>query len=253
MTTSVSDTPTGSLISIDDDGFNRTKVDLDSSTIDLRSFRTQFLDLRWANYFRPPDEVLSISDNYSIRLSLGGPLILLAATIANPRSNLDPIFDAPGFLDQARRVKQRFFGEALHAAFFSLGTTNAEKIFAQVTVTKMRLLVEHWIGITLGVILLTSAAMVALVFYYSRLQRRPLSLNQDPGSIAAVVSMISQDALIGDSFKGFDRLPEDSMKTILGPTIFGMVNGQLVVKGDERTQARNSCSFIHPHVSGMLC
>ena len=84
VTTFVSDTPTGSLISIDDDGFNRTKVDLDSSTIDLRSFGTQFLDLRWANYFRPPDEVLSIFDDYSIRFSLGGPLILLAATIANP-------------------------------------------------------------------------------------------------------------------------------------------------------------------------
>lgn len=253
VTTFVSDTPTGSLIRIDDDGFNRTKVDLDSSTIDLRSFETQFLDLRWANYFRNPDKVLSIYDEYSIRLSLGGPLILLAATMADPGSDLDPIFDAPGFLDQARRVKQRFFGEALHAAFFSVGTKNVEKIVAQVTVTKMRLLVEHWIGITLGVILLTSAAMVALVFYYSRLQRRPLSLNQDPGSIAAVVSMISQDALIGDNFKGFDRLPEDSMKTILGPTMFGMVNGQLVVKGDERTQARNSCSFIHPLVSRMVC
>ena len=127
-------------------------------------------------------------------------------------------------------MKQRFFGEALHAALFSVGTKNTEKIVAQVTVTKMRLLVEHWIGITLGVIFLTSAAMVALVFYYSRLQRRSLSLNQDPGPIAAVVSMISQDALIGDNFKGFDRLPEDSLKIILGPTMFGMINGQLVVK-----------------------
>ena len=60
--------------------------------------------------------------------------------------------------------------------------------------------------------------------------------------------MISQDALIGVNFKGFDRLPEDSMKTILGPMMFGMVNGQLVVRGDERTQAYNSCSFIHPLV-----
>lgn len=99
VTTSVSDTPTGSLISIDDDGFNRTKVDLDSSTIDLRSFETQFLDLRWANHFRNPDKVLSIYDEYSIRLSLGGPLILLAATMADPGSDLDPLFDAPGFLD----------------------------------------------------------------------------------------------------------------------------------------------------------
>lgn len=66
--------------------------------------------------------------------------------------------------------------------------------------------------------------------------------------------MISQDALIGDNFKGFDRLPVDSMKTtILGPTMFGMLNGQLVVQGDERTQARNSCSVIHPLVSRMVC
>ena len=139
VTTFVSDTPTGPLVSIDDEGFDRTKVDLDSSTIDLHTFETQFLDPRWANYFRPPDKDLSIYDNYSIRPSLGGSLILLAATMADPGSDLDPIFDATGFLEQARR---RFFREVLHAAFVSVGTKNAINIVAQVTATKMRLLVE---------------------------------------------------------------------------------------------------------------
>ncbi|KAL9065120.1 MAG: hypothetical protein Q9161_008438 [Pseudevernia consocians] len=243
VTTVVSDTPSGSLVSIDDEGFNRTKVDLGTSMMDLRSFETQFLDSRWANYFQPPSD---INTDTVLRPSLGGPLILLVATVVDPGSEIGQIFNATGLLDQARRVKQRFFGEALQAVFVSVGKKNAQKIVAQVTATKTRLLVGHWIGMTLGVILLTSAAMVALAYYCSRQQRRPLNLNQDPGSTAAVVSMIARDALIGEYFKGFDRLPEDSMKTILGATMFGMVNGQIISKGDGRTQASKSWSLSHP-------
>ncbi len=207
-------------------------MDLGTSMMDLRSFETQFLDSRWANYFQPPSDV---NTDTVLRPSLGGPLILLVATMVDPGSEIGQIFNAAGLLDQARRVKQRFFGEALQAVFVSVGKKNA-----QVTATKTRLLVGHWIGITLGVILLASAAMFALAFYSSRQRRRPLNLNQDPGSTAAVVSMIARDARIGEYFKGFDRLPKDSMKTILGAMMFGMVNGQLISKGDGRTQASKS-------------
>ena len=243
VTTIVSDTPTGSLVNIDEDSFSRAKLDLNSSNIDLHSFEAQFLDSRWATYFKPPGDVSDTGGEYGT--SLGGPLILLVATVVDPRSDLDPIFHAEGLLDQARRVKQGFFGEALQAVFVSGGKQNVQKIGAQVTASKTRLLVGHSIGVTLGNILLVSAAMVALAFYCSRLGRRPLNLNRDPGSTAAVVSMIPQDAFIRDYFRGFDRLPEDSMKTILGPTMFGMVNGQLVFRSDGRTQAANSGSLVH--------
>lgn len=117
--------------------------------IDLRSFEAQFLDSKGANYFQPP-----VSAFHPVsRPSLGGPLILLLASIANPGSDLGPIFNATGFLDQARKVKQRLFGEAFQAVFVSVGEKNAQKIVAQVTATKTGLLVGHWIGITLGVIL----------------------------------------------------------------------------------------------------
>ena len=242
VNTTVRDTPTGSLVNIDEESFNRTKVDMDSSTIDLRSFETQFLDPKWATFFQPPGDDEATGAEF--RPSLGGPLILLVATIVDPRSRLDPLFNAKGLLDQARRVKQRFFGEALQAVFVSVGKQNAHNFVTQVTATETRLLVGHWIGITLGGILLTSAVMVALAFYCSRLGRRSLNLNRDPGSTAAVVSMIVQDAVICDYFRGFDRLPEDSIKTILGPTIFGMFNGQLVFRGDKTTQTANSGSLF---------
>lgn len=96
VTTISSNTPMGSLINVDEEGFSRTKVDLNSSMIDLRSFETQVLDSKWANYLQPP-----VSDPYTIsRPSLGGPLILLVATIVDPGSDLGPIFNVTGFLDK---------------------------------------------------------------------------------------------------------------------------------------------------------
>ena len=153
VTTVVSDTPTGSLVSVDDKGFDGNKIDLNSSTFGLRSFETQFLDSKWATYYQSPVD----NDNTTSNPSLGGPLVLLAATMVDPGSDFDPMFNATGLLDQARRVKQRFLGEALQAVFVSVGKENAQKIVAQVTDTKTRLLAGHWIGFTLGVILLSSA------------------------------------------------------------------------------------------------
>ena len=249
MTTIVSDTTNGTLVSIDDEAFNRLKVQLDSTTLSLDDFETQFLDSNWAAYYQSPVD----NDNVNALPSLGGPLALLAATLGDTWSDNDPIFNPTDLLRQARRIKQRFFGEALQAVLMSLPKDNSQKIVAQVTVTKTRLLVGHWVGIALGIIFLTSAALIILTFYYSRLHRRFLNLDRDPGSTAAVVSMLSQDALIGKCFRGFDRLPESSMKTILGPTVFSMVDGQLVIKGGGKTEALDSWSLVYPLIQiGML-
>ena len=239
VTTTVSETRYQSEIAIDDKEFNQTKMELDPSFIDLGSFETQFLDPGWAAYFQPP------TNRLEIRPSLGGPLLLLVATLQDPSSDLGPIFNTTRILDQAKIVKHRFFGESLQARLVAAGDENAQKITAQVIATKTRLAVGPWIGVTLGVIFLTSAAMIAFAFYCSRLRRRPLNLIRDPGSTAAMVSIISQDARIGDYFRGFDRLPEDSMKTILGQTMFAMVNGYLILKNDGRLKARASWFFVY--------
>ena len=234
VTTTVSETRYQSEIIIDDKEVNQKKVELDHSFIDLGSFETQFLDPGWAAYFQPP------TNRLETRPSLGGPLLLLVATLQDPSSDLGPIFNTTKILDQAKMVKHLFFGESLQARLVAAGDKNSQKITAQIVATKTRLAVGPLIGVTLGVIFLTSAAMIAFAFYYSRLRRRPLNLIRDPGSTAAMVSIISQDARIGDCFRGFDRLPEDSMKTILGQTIFAMVNGYLILKNDGRLKARAS-------------
>ena len=173
VTTVVSEAPTGSLVSIDDKFFDRNKTDLNSSTFGLQNFETQFLDSKWATYYQSP----IVNENPTTKPSLGGPLILLAATMMDPGSEFNPSFNDTGLLNQARRVKQRFLGEALQVVFVSIGQDNAQKIVAQVTDTKIRLLMGHWIGITLGVILLISVVMVAFIFYCSRLQRCPLNID----------------------------------------------------------------------------
>ena len=226
VTTTVDNTATSSLISIDEKTFNQTKIALDPSLVDLQSFEDLFLNPNWSAYFQPPN-------GYNAeRPVFGGPLILLAALLGDTGFSLNTTFDDTGLLDQAQRVKQRFFGEALQTAFVSAGKENAQQISAQLTIPQTRLSASYGIGITLGLILILSAAMIIFVYYCSRPSRRSLNLNRDPGSAAAVTLMISHDAKIRDCFRGFDKIPEDSMRTILGEIRFRMVGGRLVVDDD---------------------
>ena len=234
VTATVENTATSSLVTIDEEGFNRTKIALDPSLIDLQNFEELFLDPGWSAYFQPPDGF------NAVRPIFGGPLILLAATFGNPSSDIDSIVKGIGLLDQARRVKQRFFGEALQAAFVSTGKQNAQQISAQITTTQTRLVADYGVGITLGIILISSAAMVTFAYYCSRIQRRPLNLVRDPGSAAAMMLMLSRDANTRDCFRGFDKIPEDSMKAILGDTLFRVDDGRLFMKDDGKLKTSPS-------------
>ena len=233
VTTTVDSTVTSSLVRFDEASFNQTKVALDPSLVDLRNFEDLFLSQNWSAYFQPPN-------GYSAaRPVFGGPLILLAELLGDAGCTLNTTIESLGLLDQAQKVKQRFFGEALQAAFVSTGKQNAQQISAQLRTAQTRLIASYGIGITLGLILILSAAMTTFIYYCSRLSRRPLNLIRDPGSAAAATLMISHDAKVRDCFKGFDKIPENSMKTILGEITFRIIDGRLVVEGDGKTKTLN--------------
>ena len=77
-------------------------------------------------------------------------------------------------------------------------------------------------------------------YYCSRIRRTPLNLVRDPGSAAAMMLMISRDANTRDCFRGFDKIPEDSMKAILSGTLFRVVDGRLMMKDDGRLKTSPS-------------
>ena len=240
VTTTVENTAISSLVSIDEKSFNETKVALDPSLVDLQNFEGLFLNQSWSAYFQPPNGY------NAVRPVFGGPLILLAALLGDTGFNLNTTFEGVDLLDKAQRVKQRFFGEALQTAFVSSSDSSEQDIqhiSAQLTTTQIRLIASYSIGITLGLILLLSAALIAFVLYCSRLSRRPLNLVRDPGSAAAVMLMISHNAEIRNRFRGFDKIPEDSMKSLLGETIFRIVDGMLVVEDDGKVKTLNGVYF----------
>lgn len=237
VTTTVESTAISSLVSIDERSFNETKVPLDPSIVDLQNFEDLFLNQSWSAYFQPPNGY------NAVRPVFGGPLILLAALLGDTGFSLNTTFEGVGLLDKAQRVKQRFFGEAIQTAFVSTSEQDVQHISAQLTTTQIRLIASYGIGITLGLILLLSAALITFVHYCSRLSRRPLNLIRDPGSAAAVMLMISHNAEIRNRFRGFDKIPEDSMKSLLGETMFRIVDGRLVVEDDGQVKMSNGVYF----------
>ncbi|KAI4127319.1 MAG: hypothetical protein LQ347_004658 [Umbilicaria vellea] len=163
VTTTVENTAVSSLVRFDEIGFNQTKVALDHSLIDLQNFEELFLSSRWNAYFRLPQD-----HHFTTRPLLGGPLILLAALLGAIDLNSNTTFEGVDLPYHAQKVKQRFFGEALQAAFASTSKQNVQQVSAQVTTTQTRLVVSYDIGIALGSILIFSAAMINIVCYCSR-------------------------------------------------------------------------------------
>ena len=152
------------------------------------------------------------------------------------------MYKGVGLLEKARRVKQRFFGEVLQAAFVSTGTGNIQRVVVQRTTTQKGLLVGYGIGIALEIILLLSVVMVILVHYYSQSRRRPLNINRDPGSAAASMLMIAHDTAIREYFKGFDKIPEDFIKISLDKTLFRIFDNKLIIESNRWVKALNSMS-----------
>ena len=146
------------------------------------------------------------------------------------------------------KVKQRFFGEALQSTFSRLGKQNAPSFDGRISFTEQRIVVNAAIGITLGTILLFSAAMFAAVFFHTRLRRRPLNLSRDPGSAAAMTALITDNADIRACFEGSGRLSQRSMQRLLFGKTFSLESHMLSVN-QEIGQAPRSSKLLRPFLN----
>ena len=225
-----------SAVSFDEADFRKAQKPIDFKLIDLPGFDSLFMNRPWGDQYKPPQTSLYIS----------GPLLLMAPPF---NANLNTMLAAgPQLVGAARLARQRFFGEALQAAFKSISQKNAESISAKLLTTRPRLVVAFGVGLALGIIMILSAALIATVYYFSRLSRRPLNLRRDPGTVAAIMLMTMGEAETRHCFRGFERMPEEAVDGILGNTTFRLANGKLVVIGDGKADepGRSECSQAMP-------
>ena len=127
----------------------------------------------------------------------GGPSVLLAATYSfDAKKMLDDV----SLLHNAQKILQRFLGELVLASIADSPTLPQT---GKVINVQRRVILNLPIGISLAVLFIMSAVLVALILIFSR--QHPLNLDHDPASVAAVVKLIDQDSFPTATFKEWDR------------------------------------------------
>ena len=184
--------------------FEKKKHFINTTLVDINYFEELFLSWTWNTKFQ--------LSSRTTRPEIGGPLLPIAALY---NFDLNKILASTSLLHEAQAVKQRFFGEALQSTFSTLGSRDAPQINGEISYVEQRIVVNFAIGIVLAVLLLWSAIMFTAVYFQSRSHKRPLHLSRDPGSIAALSSLISNQNDTRVCFEGSDRLSKSSLKALL--------------------------------------
>jgi hypothetical protein len=216
----VTNTGSSSTFRFDESQFNLSKTAINSETLDIAAFEKSFLGSDWSSKFRAPSS--SSNPTLAERPRLGGPLILLGA-----QNNFDVVkmISNPNLVDEARQIKQRFFGESLQAAFSKSGTQSPDVVKGQISRSEQKIVASLPVGICLIIGLLLSALMAGLVMGYTRLNERPLNLSQDPASTRGTASLISAGQNTRALFEGLDTSSESAMQRQLSRHVFYLRHG----------------------------
>lgn len=219
--------------------FNITKSSLDSTSLDLTKFESAFFSQNWSSKLQAPD--LSSNPLLPVRPKLGGPLILLGA-----QNNFDiqSMLADSNLTDQARQIRQRFFGESMMATFNQLGNQRTNSTEGQVSVGQRRIIVSFPVGILLTAVFLICSLKIGLVTGFTRLNERPLNISQDPSSTLAAASLISAGQNTRALFEGLDSTSQAWMRKQLGRNIFYIRHGVLYSYDIRDTYQHSGKSFL---------
>lgn len=216
--------------------FNMTRAPVNSRIFDVAAFENGFLTQDWSSKFQSPRS--TSSPPLPLRPRLGGPMALLGA---QNDYDLAKMSTSPNLVDQARQIKQRFFGESMQAAFQSIKPGQVASVTGRIAVSERRIVVSLGVGIVLMIALFLSSLITGLVIGYTRLHERPLNLLHDPSSAKTIASLISSGQNTRPLFEGLDTSSEAAMRKHLSRHVFYLRHG-VIYSYDVRDTFQNSSS-----------
>ncbi|KAG9244511.1 hypothetical protein BJ878DRAFT_550247 [Calycina marina] len=217
VTVSSSSSTSSSSISFDSMRFKVTRTALDSTDLDIAALESAFLSQNWTTKFQLPDTILN--PLLPLHAQLGGPLALLGA-----KNGFDTkaLFDLPDLVEQAREIKQVFFGEALLSSFNASASQSPVVTGGTVADAERRIVASFPVGILLTTVFLLCSLQIGLVTGYTRLNERPLNISKSPSTTSAIASLVSTDQNTRALFEGLDNTSQKRMQKQLARNIFSL-------------------------------
>lgn len=186
---------------IDESEYSAIRQLIPSTVADLPSFQRVFLNnTNWSTHLVKPKG--------SQRAFAFGPAFMLSALYDFDSAQM--VADS-SLLQNAGRVKQRFFGELLRDVFDTASGSAAIKTTGTTTDTRRRVVVVSAVAIILEVFLFLQLVLLSAVLVTTRISRRPLGLFADPAPPIRVAKLISNEP---DTLQSLDSLHGTSSREL---------------------------------------
>jgi hypothetical protein len=178
-----------------------TNVDtLPKARIDLEGFQDLSTGDQWRLYFSDgnrdtaiatPEQKPDDDDDLAIPRKSGGASGL-GEILGIPWNFIaSEMIDDSDLVAEARRIKGRIFSEIVRDSLSRPEMLNNELVPGTVTVVEERIVVLREMAIALCILFLVSFVLLVALFWFSRIERRPLQLHSDPGSTVGLAALLN--------------------------------------------------------------
>ncbi|KAI9929420.1 hypothetical protein MW887_000890 [Aspergillus wentii] len=204
VTASVKLTDSTPQVSFDQDEYIRNRVPIPDALFNTTHLQDLALTTDWSSYMAS----LLWEENRPV---FDGLSLLLGAMYDY---NSTALVSDPDVVSNAAKVKQRLLGEILQSALANQDgqrTPTKGRIYS----VERRVVVVAGPAIALGILFFISFCLVLVVWWSSRLQRRPLKLSHDPATVLTMGSLVAHDRDVRASFDGLDQSSNKELETAL--------------------------------------
>jgi hypothetical protein len=212
--------------------------DVPNSFINIPQFQEKSTQNDWTSYF--DDESLPFKGDDDEGNERGSPgfsgMAPLIAVLSH--FNLTTIIDDPDLVQRIGTMKGRYFMEMLRDTFTNPELVENDTVLGEATVVETRVVVVTEIGITLAALFFASALLLIVVFWSSRLCRRPLNLRSDPASSVGLGLMFNQRLARSSTIKSIHTASRVDSYTALQREKYFTSDNELH-KGDNNTGRLN--------------
>ncbi|OTA88589.1 hypothetical protein M434DRAFT_14935 [Hypoxylon sp. CO27-5] len=203
-------------VNIDELQYSRNRVQIPGATANLSTFQDAFLSPNWTVHLKQPTQNSSPFSS--------GPATLLSALY-----NFSPqqMIDDPSMTRNAGKLKQRFFGELVRDKFDATSLNNPTDITGTTTENRRRVVVVPAVAIILEVILGIQLVLLVVVFFKTRLSKRPLGLFMDPAPAMSIAKLIAQDPGTIRSLEGLHGSTLEEIRSVVAEQRYQLIDGQI--------------------------
>ncbi|KAI0388910.1 hypothetical protein F5Y17DRAFT_451155 [Xylariaceae sp. FL0594] len=232
-TVTVSLEGSGSLVHVDEQEYLSVRKPLPDTVVDLPSFERLFFNkTSWSAHLTEPEKTAR-------GFGYGAAGMFTAVYDFDPGKT---IADA-SYVQNLRRVKQRFFGELMRDAFDTTASDPAIETSGLIGKTRRRIVVSRVVAIILEIALLIQITLLSVILITTRLSRRPLGLFTDPAPAIRVAELFSGDTVTLQSLDGLHDVGSKDLDLALAQQTYQLVDGQICLKPSDGPK-RLSGTFV---------